>query len=197
MFFKIGKTFQYGLVYSSTLGLGDAYSWMPRENKTRFWKDVHLPNGRKIKGFETMLRELMMHQEMNIKMLGRKRAPNIFVIVEDPMGKVDFHHSDMWNEVAGQIRHYKITIFVIVQYIKYVSPAMRNGAHRFVFFGNTEDDLVKAKQLVIGFVSKADWLSFIIETTQDYGGVLYDRLTRTFHCFRAPPTEPKFFLQFF
>jgi hypothetical protein len=197
LFLRIGKNFQYGLVFCSTLGLNNSYTWIPAENKTRFWKDFFLPNGRKVKGFESMLRDLMVHQQKNIELLGRDRAPNIFVIVEDPMGKVDFHHSDMWNEIAGQIRHFKITLFIIVQYIKYVSPAMRNGAHRFVLFGNTEDDLVKAKQLVIGFVSKMDWLRFIIQETQDYGGVMYDRLTRTFHCFRAPQTEPKFYLQFF
>lgn len=196
-FKKYGRTFNYGLVYCSTLGMNDSYDWLPKENKTRFWNDVYTSDGKRIKGFETMLRELMVLQRRNLEQLGREKTPKIFIIVEDPMGTVDFHNSKIWNEIAGQIRHFMITIFVCLQYIKYVSPAMRNAMIRFVIFQNTEDDLIKAKQLVIGWSSKADWLRFIISETQEYGGVLYDRLTRKFHCFKAPREPAKFYLSFF
>lgn len=197
LFQEIHKQFHYGVVFSSTDQITNEYNWMPRENKYDSWEDkTYTVSGKTKPGFRTVINNILLRQAQNIKKLGAL-SPHIFVIIDDPLGNIDFHHSKEFQVIAGQLRKYNTSLFIICQYVKYLSPLLRNGCHKLVVFSNTEEDLLKVKELVIGFRQKKHWMDFIIKATQNYGGVIYDRVNRDFYTFRAPAWIAEFMMYFF
>ncbi len=128
--------------------------------------------------------------------MGYKRAPNVFMIIEDPMGVIDFHTSKEFLRVAGQLRKYNITMFCLTQYRNYLSPSMRANATRYVMTDNNDDELAKLKEFVKGFPNKKRWIEFINRVTRNYGGLLYDRAPRKYYCFRAPAERASYSITF-
>lgn len=197
LFREIHSQFHYGVVFSSTDKITSEYNWMPTQNRYDRWNDtIDTRTGGVSQGFRGVITCILRRQADNIKKMGQESAPYVFMIIDDPLGAIDFHHSEEFKMVAGQLRKYNTSLFVITQYIKYLSPMLRNGCHKIIIFQNTEEDLMKVKELLIGFRKKQMWLDFIIDATQDFGGVIYDRVTRSFYRFRAPATVPSYKMTF-
>lgn len=198
LFLKIHSQFHYGVVYSSTDRIAGEYSFMPTENRHDSWEDIRPcadhPKGKS--GFRTVLGCILRAQTNNMLKMGRDRCPNVFIIVDDGMGVIDFHHSEEFKTLAGQLRKYNITLFVLTQYVKHLSPALRNGCHRLVIFQNTEEDMMKCKELVIGFRSRVAWLTYVGYATRGFGAVMYDRVSREVTCIRAPPHAARYNMKF-
>lgn len=198
LFLKIHPQFHYGVVFSSTDKVAGEYDWIPRENRYDTWEDrVNPITGARLKmGFKSVITYLISNQARNIITMGQDKAPHIFIIIDDPMGSVDFHKSDEFKAMAGQLRKYNMTMIILTQYVRYLPPLLRNGCHRLVIFQNTEEDMVKIKEMIIGFNKKSDWLTFVTESTKNFGGILYNRVTRSFTTIRAPPNSVKYTLSF-
>lgn len=197
LFSKIHSQFHYGVVFSSTDKITSEYDWMPLNNRYDTWEDLKNVKTGKIKvGFRSVIRCILRRQAQNIIAMGEKSAPYVFMIIDDPLGSIDFHHAEEFKAIAGQLRKYNTTMFIITQYIKYLSPMLRNGCHKFIIFQNTEEDLMKVKEMVIGFRKRSEWLDFATSATQDFGGILYNRVNRRFYVFRAPPAVPTFEINF-
>lgn len=175
--------FDYIGTFSFTDKITTEYLYIPSENRFSDWED-NPETGKK--GFRSILKVILATQAEVIESNGPQGAPNILVILDDPMGVVDFHNSAEFKQIAGHVRKYKITIFIIHQYVKSISPALRNGFHKLVVFTNNEDDQKAIKRLVIGFPNISSWTGFITKATDDYGCVIYNRMDRTFHCAKAP-----------
>lgn len=202
LFLSIHKQFHYGVVFSSTDRITGEYDWLPPDNRYDSWEDrrtppsARRPEGGIKPGFKRVLACIMSKQEQCITRLGSSKSPCIFIIIDDPMGAVDFHHCEEFRKVAGQLRKYNITMFILLQYVKYLSPMLRNGCHRIIIFQNTEEDMVKCKELIIGFKRKGDWVDFVTQATKRFGAVMYNRVSREITCVRAPTPQASFKMSF-
>jgi Poxvirus A32 protein len=193
LFTKIYNQFDYGVLFNSTDKMTKEYDWIPTKNRYNKWEDDSETSE---VGFRTVLKNIMDIQTSVLANCGFDGTPNIFVIIDDPMGTVDFHKSKEFNTIAGQLRKYKVTMFIIHQYFKYISPALRTNFHRMFIFQSNAADLKNVRELLSGFDSAAGWNAFVSKATEDYGGVMYRSRDRKFVCVKAPATCPKTMIQF-
>lgn len=191
LFKKIYRNFHYGVVYSSTDKITKEYDWLPDSNRYDQWEDSE---GKL--GFKTVMERMLASQAHSVAVYGEKRCPRVFMIIEDPFGKIDFHHEPVFLTVAGQLRKYFITLFMLVQYVRYISPPLRNSTRKLFIFRNSEEDLRKLKELTTGFMTPKLWLKFAVRAVADYGGIMYDAVKGRFYAFRAPPDLPQYTMHF-
>jgi len=210
LFNDIAEQFDYGVVYCSSPDSAEDYDWIDGSNIWSEWNDFPeettfidpiTSKRKKITlmkpGFYSTMMTILEKQGKTVKENGKENTPNIFMIIDDPMGRINFRTEPIFQVIAGQLRKFNITMLIVAQYLFYFAPWLRNNPHRIAFFQNTEDDLYKAKGMVMGWPTKKEWAEFITTMTRKFGGVLYDRATRTYWCFRAPPEKPKFRLKFY
>lgn len=192
LFQKIAPQFDYGLLFSTTDRMSNEYLWIPKENRFNNWEDDD--NGRI--GFRNVLKKVMEFQSFYLATFGPKCTPHIFVIMDDPMGSVDFHNSIEFKTIAGQLRKFQITLFILHQYVKVISPAMRNGFHKLIVFQNNEDDLRFIKKLFLGFDSLGSWMAFASKATENYGAVIFNKENRMIYCVKAPKESADYRIKF-
>jgi hypothetical protein len=200
LFDSVWSQFRYGFVFSGSPDSSEDYDWIDPQHVFDSWEDeverTEHEGPRIVKGFRSALQNAMGSQKEMVIRYGKENTPHIFIIIDDPMGKINFHKEPIFQEIAGMLRKFNIAMWIFSQYLNYLAPWLRNNPLRTVFFANSEDDLYKAKGMTVGFRSRREWAEFITVMTADYGGVLYDREKREFWCFRAPAHRPEFRLEY-
>lgn len=163
VFKSICTNFTNGICFSSTADLTDDYKFMP-ENKIYTKYDERIV---------TLLME-EQHEHISLaKKRGKKCTREVFIILDDCLGVIDFHHS-IFNELFSKSRHLNISVFVLIQHANSISPVMRLNT-RYTFVTKIKDNNVKALfQLVNDFENEKDLKAFLKEYCVNYQTILFD-----------------------
>lgn len=75
---------------------------------------------------EDMLKKIMEASESS--------SVKLLLIFDDVLGKVDFHHSNIFSTLIANQRHLGIDIILLCQYYKEVNPRIRSMTNRIFMF---------------------------------------------------------------
>jgi hypothetical protein len=95
------------------------------------------------------------------------------LIFDDVIGSINFN-TPIWKKIITQYRHYNMSIFLAVQYIKDINPRIRTCAsYVFVFYTEVRKVLKELYDLYgQSFSNENAFKDFIISKTKDYNTIL-------------------------
>ena len=178
---RAGKL-NYGLVFSST-AFNDFYSW--------------LPDGCVLSTFdEGRIEALLEHQK---RTGGRKSA---FLILDDMIGSTRFD-APIWTRIATCGRHYNLTVFITVQYIKKIPPVVRQNVDYAILFKQQSRTACEYLYDDYAFaLTREQFVDMVEKHTADFGTLVVNCKTASndpavvYRTLRAPKSLPNFRLQF-
>lgn len=115
-----------------------------------------------------------------------------------------FRHSQLFNKLITEHRHYKALIFIATQYINKVSPTIRECCGYYWIFAQRTKRAYEAIYETVGCNSHDDLISFknfIQNNTGNYYVIFADRMEapdKMYKKFKAPPPRdmPRFYLNY-
>lgn len=164
LFKKIAHKFDYGICISSTAELNNDYDFLPLEY-------IHTEYD------EEIIRKIMDIQMNDIKKIGKENkellGKKAFIILDDQLGLINFHHS-IFNELFSKSRHLNITVYVMIQHIKALSPVMRINSIYVMITVISDSSVDNCYDLVSGFNSKRDFKKFLNKYCVNYQAIIFD-----------------------
>ena len=141
---RIGKRFKYGVLFSTSVGYNNDYSWMPR----KYQHNTFDPK---------VIRALREHQERWIQYYGQKSLPQCFVVLDDTSGMLsrdrDSFQDLEWCFTTG--RHLNISVIALLQNITMLPPTIRqNTRYWFITRANGEGCFKTMASIVKGFTTQ-------------------------------------------
>lgn len=189
IFSKIYTRFSYGICFSSTIDLNDDYDFLPKKCKIKEYNDLYV-------------KAIMSKQYNKIaqaKKQGKKCEQHAFIILDDCLGIIDFHHS-LFNELFSKSRHLNISVFVLIQHINALSPVMRINAMYTMVTKIKANNISGLYELVSCFSSVQDLKDFLAKNCKDYNCIIFDDMDPYADCpykiIKYPRERPQFMLQF-
>ena len=190
IFSKIGARFDYGILFSSTVGLSRDYDYIPIKYQFATF-DAEVVN------------KLINKQRQYIQEWGKEKAPKVFIIIDDCSGFFDRTKDGFalleWLWTTG--RHLNISCFALLQQITQLTPAIRSNT-RYVFVTLTNaKNLEYLVQLVKGFDGKRDLKRYLDEVCVNYRVAAFDThgvasAQDSRFCIKAPARVRPFRLQY-
>lgn len=155
------ETFAQGknvFLFSSTFALGDPSMTMAKIKPSNVFNSLDI----------SVLNAIVDDQRSIIEEYGKQKAPNVLFIFDDIAHQLDYKAKETLKGYFFSLRHYKISMILIVQSYKSVPRAMRINATDSVFFyiGNDSEREVIAQEMP----TQKDYFLSILDdaTTEPY-----------------------------
>jgi hypothetical protein len=174
--------FKYGIVFTNTK-FDNEYDYCPQ-------KYVHAAYN------EDILRNFIELQKEN-------SHHKTFIVFDDCLDKKAFQ-SKLFTELVTQYRHLNINLIITAQYLKLVTPAMKECCRYAILLKSSTEDSIKSnyESFGFGFSDRKKFEEYIRENCVNYGAILVDRRAKQdeplYQVKRAPDpkTLPKFTYKF-
>lgn len=159
------KKFNYGVVFCPTAHNG-SYDWMPKNvfeafitKKVKAAKDE--PADLRNKELDTIIQ----YQKHNI-------TSKAFIIFDDCIGSIPFNSSQMSNFITTY-RHYRITCFIVTQYIFKIPRVIHECAkYAFIFDQKQKRSIDGIHEIYFGDIEKPVLIQWFKEYTKDHQFIL-------------------------
>lgn len=169
MFKKIANKFKYGVLISSTANLNYDYNFMPKD----FIHDEFK---------EDIITNMIEMQEEKVKFAMEKygqnnyknHVDNSFIIIDDSIGMIDFHHS-IFNSLFSKSRHLFISVFILIQHLTAISPCMRVNCLYIAITIVSDNNIDTLYKLIPGFDSKKKLKEYLQEKCINYQVMWVDK----------------------
>lgn len=146
-------TFEFGIVFSPTKSVNNAYDFFTNQNLV-------------ISGYdENTLKKYMKR----LRDIPKEKRPCNFIVFDDCIGDLD-PNTKFARQLISTFRHYNITIFMSSQYIKAITPPLyRTQCNRsFVFKMNTAEDYDGCYSAFgSGFPNKKEYIKVLNQITSE------------------------------
>ncbi len=120
------KKFEYIFIFCPTFDLSGDFDEMVDNEFTKV---------RKVKNFdEAMISEIVRQQEILIKSVGKRRSPDILILLDDCFDDEKFSRSNILKRLAFRGRHAKISTILSGQKLSAMSTSCRNNLTNMLFF---------------------------------------------------------------
>lgn len=169
------KSFKFGLVFCLTK-FNNAYNFLPDNSVVAGYDEGCL---------KRYMNKLKNHHEKN------GECPPNFIIFDDILGSLK--NSDLFKEFISTYRHYNTTVFIVTQYLKYISTLGREQiSYLFCFSLNTNNSMESLYDCIGGdFENKREFAEYIKQlTNEEYKCLMYSSKGRDiedkFKSFKAP-----------
>lgn len=186
IFKDLARNYDYGICFCSTADLNDDYDFLPD-------KYVHGEYD------EELIETIIEKQTKYIKKYGKKKSPKVFIILDDAIGMVKFHHSKIWDSLFSKSRHLNIAVFILIQHMKYLTPCMRINTGYLLITKIADNNLETAYEMTTGFSSKRQFREYLDKWCINFNTILIDNndvYNSKPQVFRAPKDLPKFRLEY-
>lgn len=189
IFSTIHDNFNYGLCFSPTIDLNDDYEFLPDKCKIKEYNEKYVV-------------AMVKKQEAAAKRAKKMRTPftqHAFIIFDDCLGLVDFHHSII-NGLMSRSRHLNISIFILIQHINGISPAMRINSMYTMVTKIKANNIAGLYELVSCFSSVQELREFLAQYCHDYRCIIFDDMNpyaeKNYHIVKFPAQKPIFRVNF-
>ena len=148
---SLKKQFDYIVVFCNTSF--DGYKFLPQEY-------VH-----------NVYDENIMNNIIKIQI--KNPSAKCLIILDDVVGSINFN-TNLWRKIVSQFRHYNMSLFFSVQYIKSIPPLVRECANFCFIFQTSSKKTIKELYEQYGqiFDTESAFKRFIISNTQDFNTIL-------------------------
>ena len=93
---------------------------------------------------------------------------NGFIIIDDCLGSINWN-LPIWTKIFSTIRHYKLSIFVLTQYLHKVSPIVRTQAASYIFLKMLNwNELKAAYDCAFNYMTFDAFKDFVKFNTNNY-----------------------------
>jgi hypothetical protein len=118
------------------------FIFCPTANLNRDYEALKIPGENIFEGFDkSIIEEILREQERLIITYGRKRTPNILILLDDCAYGSALHYNSILNKLAMNGRHYRLSFIVAVQTLKSVAPKTRKNLDALTFFPNNINEI--------------------------------------------------------
>lgn len=155
----IASNYHYIIAFNPTSVLSNDYDWLPMRCRRSKWDEL-------------VVWKMLSFLTRKVIESGRNSF-RIAVIIDDPVGQIDFTKSRLMDLLATKSRHFGMSIFVCVQHYPKLSTVMKGNVRKLWIMQTNERNYEAMQDLVMGF-TKTRWVRFAQEFTKDFNCVVYN-----------------------
>lgn len=182
-YYHFRDKFDVVYLFGSTVNLSNDYDYIPDEYKF----DVYSPE---------MVMKIIQVAEHQVKNGNKKR---IAIIFDDSINFVSFQNNRLYDGLFSKSRHLGISVFVIIQHIKFCSPCIRNNTGYVLVTKTHAENLDTLYELQHVYPSKKEFKSVMLQKMVNFNVIVFnnkDVYENKGYIFRANPKLPKFKLDY-
>ncbi len=110
---------------------------------------------------DDVIKQIVEDQRKNTKY-------STLIIADDVIGRLKFHNNDLWDQLASSCRHDNLTIWVVTQDLKKISPTMRLNAKVLFVTRLKEHSLKACFEMCSGFHSFTEFKIWMDNVSTDW-----------------------------
>lgn len=170
--------FKYGIVFSTTAKIDNQYNFLPA-------KYIYV--------------QYEEHILKNFIDYAAKHHDKTFVVFDDCLDKKAFN-SKLFIDFITTYRHFNINVIIASQYVKILTPTMRESCRYVVMFKQVTDKSIGAsyENFGYGFKTFVEFREFLLKNTENHSAVFVDKEQEGFKKIYKPIKipDPKTFPEF-
>lgn len=170
-------------VFCGTLEFNDDYDYIPKAYKS---EDMDID----------LIEQIV--EKAKIKKRSGKHE-QIGIVIDDAIGNLNLR-DPFWDRLFSTSRHLNISVFVILQHIKYITPCMRVNIGYILITKVSDNNVDCLFELQNKFRTKREWKSFLDKNCVNYNLIVVDNYDPykedSIGIIRPPKTVKKFRLKY-